>query len=284
MRGRHVECPIKYAYNQFVLFFLLYDSNHYSDAIMSAMASQITSFWSVCSAVCSDAQQRKHQSYTLQAFVRGIHRWPVDFPPKGPVTRKMFPFDDVIMTSIIVDSCDTFTSIHISHSIASLALGQSYDIQSASERNAGGYEWNQLNYVYILGGVTFNDIRHIKFLLFLFKSYLSCDEFRSGPFVHLVPVCRMSTLRCFDVLFHDDAIKWKHVPRYRSFVQGIHRSPHKGQWRGALMFSLICAWINGWANNRKAGDLRRHCAHYDLIVMRCPTKRRQWCKADMASL
>ena len=44
-------------------------------------------------------------------------------------------------------------------------------------------------------------------------------------------------------------------------------SPHKGQWRGALMFSLICARINGWVNNREAGDLRRHRAHYDVVVM-----------------
>ena len=70
---------------------------------------------------------------------------------------------------------------------------------------------------------------------------------------------------------HDDVIKWKHFPRYWSFVRGIHRSlvnsPHKAQWRGALMFSLICAWTNGWVNNRGAGDLRHHCAHYDVIVM-----------------
>ena len=49
--------------------------------------------------------------------------------------------------------------------------------------------------------------------------------------------------------------------------------PHKGQWRGALMFSLICAWKNGWVNNREAGALRRQCAHYDVIVMfkfKCP--------------
>ena len=55
------------------------------------------------------------------------------------------------------------------------------------------------------------------------------------------------------------------------FVRGIHRSsvnsPLKGQWRGALMFSLICVWINGWVTNREAGDLRRHRAHYDVIVM-----------------
>ena len=44
-------------------------------------------------------------------------------------------------------------------------------------------------------------------------------------------------------------------------------SPHKGQWRGALMFSLICVWINDWVNNREAGDLRRHRGHYDVIVM-----------------
>ena len=55
------------------------------------------------------------------------------------------------------------------------------------------------------------------------------------------------------------------------FVRGIHRwpvnFPHKGQWRGALMFSLICAWANDWVNNRDAGDLRRHRAHYDVTVM-----------------
>ena len=71
---------------------------------------------------------------------------------------------------------------------------------------------------------------------------------------------------------HDDVIKWKHFPRYWPFVWGIHRSPvnspYKGQWRGALMFSLICVWINGWVNNREAGDLRRYRAHYGVIVMR----------------
>ena len=46
-------------------------------------------------------------------------------------------------------------------------------------------------------------------------------------------------------------------------------SPHKGQWCGALIFSLICVWINGWVNKREAGDLRRHCGHYDVIVMNC---------------
>ena len=70
---------------------------------------------------------------------------------------------------------------------------------------------------------------------------------------------------------HDDVIKWKHFPRSWPFVRGIHRypvnSPHKGQWRGALMFSLICIWINGWVNNRETGDLRRYRTHYDVTVM-----------------
>ena len=70
---------------------------------------------------------------------------------------------------------------------------------------------------------------------------------------------------------HDDVIKRKHFPRYWPFVWGIHRapvnSPHKGQWRGALMFPLICAWANGWVNSREAGGLRGHRAHYDIPVM-----------------
>ena len=69
----------------------------------------------------------------------------------------------------------------------------------------------------------------------------------------------------------DDVIKWKHFPRNWPFVREIHRSPvnfpHKGQWRGALMFSLIYVWINDWVNNREAGDLRRQHGHYDVIVM-----------------
>ena len=73
------------------------------------------------------------------------------------------------------------------------------------------------------------------------------------------------------IQYHDDVIKWKHFPRYWPFVWGIHRlpvnSPHKGQWRGTLMFSLICTWINDWVNNGEACDLRGHRANYDIIIM-----------------
>ena len=68
---------------------------------------------------------------------------------------------------------------------------------------------------------------------------------------------------------HDDVIKWKRFPCYWPFVRGIHRPPHKGQWRGALMFSVdLCAWIKGWVNNGEAGDLRRLCVHYDVTLIK----------------
>ena len=82
--------------------------------------------------------------------------------------------------------------------------------------------------------------------------------------------------RCHQLLaevkfVHDDIIKWKHFPCYWLFVGGIHwslvNSPHKGQWHGALMFSLICIWKKGWVHNRDAGDLRCHHAHYHVIGM-----------------
>ena len=73
---------------------------HYNDVITSAMASQITSLANVYPTFHSGADQRKHQNSASLAFVRGIHWWPVNSPHKGPVTRKMFPFDDVIMNRV----------------------------------------------------------------------------------------------------------------------------------------------------------------------------------------
>ena len=137
------------------------------------------------------ADQRKHQSSTSLAFVR----WPMNSPHKGPVTRKMFPFDDVIMRCfvvvmvlVLVESCDPFT-----HSLQS----------------------------------SFIDGDNLKIL-----------KFSALP-----------------VLYDGNPP-----------VTGAFPS-HKGRWHGSLMFSLICAWTNGWANIRDAGDLRRHRAHYDVTVM-----------------
>ena len=80
--------------NKIVVFSM---PSYYSDVIMTTISSQITSLRTVYSSIYSDADQRKHQSSASLAFVRGIHRWPVYSPHKRPVTRKMFPFDDVMM-------------------------------------------------------------------------------------------------------------------------------------------------------------------------------------------
>ena len=111
-----------------------------------------------------------------------------------------------------------------------------------------------------------------------------CDYVSIPPFVFMWYNCRrgyctkpqrtwQSNIRVHNLvcIAYDDIIKWKHFPRYWPFVPGIHRSPvnspHKAQWRGALMFSLIWAWMNGCENNREVGDSRRHRAHYDVTVM-----------------
>ena len=111
-------------------------------------------------------------------------------------------------------------------------------------------------------GINFSKI-FIKISTFSFKKMDLKMSTRNGG--HLVPASMCS------IPYHDDVIKWKHFPRNWPFVREIHRSPvnfpHKGQWRGALMFSLIYAWINDWVNNREAGDLRRQHGHYDVIVM-----------------
>ena len=83
------------------LFHVRYDAimlEHYCDVIMGVTASQITSLTTVYSTVNLGADQRKQQNFASLAFWRGIHRWPVNSPHKGPVTWKLFPFDDVIMS------------------------------------------------------------------------------------------------------------------------------------------------------------------------------------------
>ena len=88
-----------------------YKPIHYNYVTMSATASKITSLTIVYSTVYSSADQRKPLSSASLAFVRGIRRWPVNTPHKGPVTRKMFPFDDVIMHLLIQSQrSDTFFS------------------------------------------------------------------------------------------------------------------------------------------------------------------------------
>ena len=96
----------------------------------------------------------------------------------------------------------------------------------------------------------------------------ACSFYCIEPIVIFLPSCR----KFFQaIIHHDDVIKWKKNSALLALCAGNApvpvNSPHKCQWRGALMFSLICARINDWVNNREAGDLRRHRGHYDVNVM-----------------
>ena len=99
-------------------------------------------------------------------------------------------------------------------------------------------------------GVMYTGVCAGRYISFIIKTWFCCFVF---------------------IAFHDDVIKWSHFPRYWPFARGIHRSPvnspHKGQWRGTLMFTLICARINGWVNNCEAGDLRRSLWRHRNVVV-----------------
>ena len=120
------------------------DVFHYNDVIMGEIASQITSLTIVYSTVYSDADQRKHQSSASLAFVRGIHRGPVNSPHKRPVTRKMFPFDDVIMHSSICVKYCTAQEIYILFDLCCVLLwfgtGQFYHYPSVLQDQSIGTE------------------------------------------------------------------------------------------------------------------------------------------------
>ena len=201
----------------------------------------MTSQWAGCrlksptfvySTVNSGADQRKHQSSASLAFVRGIHRWPMNFPHKGPVTRKKFPFDDVIMESNVSQPC-----MNIGWTVSVGACG-------CTVQHALPVSLHSISNCIILAQMSCK---------FKIRGWLTQPlDTESRP--------------------QDDVIKWKHFPRYWPFVRGIHRSPvnspYKGQWRGALILRFMCVWINNWVNNHKAGDLRRYRAHYDVSVMK----------------
>ena len=200
---------------------------------MDTIASQITSLSIVCSTVHSGAGQSKHQSSASLVFVRGIRRGPGNSPHKEPVTRKMFPFDDVIMTGtqytrtrnkLLINCGCVWLIIHIN-------ILWIYINKQLSWHTRLKVHLNKLMCWYMCFKV------HIKHRYETVDRYTNhwtnASEHRSN---------------------HYDVIKWKHFPRNWPFVRGIHRSPvnspHKGQWRGALMFTLIYARINGWVNNR----------------------------------
>ena len=121
---------------------------------MGTMASQITSLTIVYSTVYSGADQRKHQSSASLAFVRGIHRWPVNSPHKWPVTRKMFPFDDVIMPrpSVANFVCEPITTNWHSLRIAQHRINSNYfvlvrcHIRISSRANTNVLKYSKYSY------------------------------------------------------------------------------------------------------------------------------------------
>ena len=178
----------------------------------------------VYSTVYPGADQRKHQSPASLAFVRGIHRGPVNSPHKWPVTRKLFTFDDVIMTYIDIicwkitysTSCsrlpgDVFNiNGHVGdwyHHTASLAysIGESMTVTDTSQTDSIFWQTEIICWLCVLA---------------IFQMYPSSVSW-------LLMLSHKYTM------MHDDFIKWTHFPRYWPFVWGVHRSPvnspHKGQ-------------------------------------------------------
>ena len=112
-----------------------------------------------------------------------------------------------------------------------------------------------------------------------------------GPEVSITSECQQANVRgccvpCNWSVYRTALSWWRHQMETFSALLALCagnspvpvNSPHKGQWRGAWMFSLISACINAWVNNREAGDLRRHRGHYDAIVMvsHCFALSKQW--------
>ena len=119
-------CMIWFAYK-----ILNFRTNHYSDVIVGTIACQVTSLTIVYSTVYSGADERKYQSSAALAFGRWIHRWLVNSPHKWPVTRKMFPFDDVIMSWQGL-YCNSHTEPYVA---------MAYLIYSISRNNSNKNQW-----------------------------------------------------------------------------------------------------------------------------------------------
>ena len=167
----------------------------------------------------------------------------------------------------------TLTDFLISIRLTSLALWQSNDCPSASKATLMNME-KYLMWIHYERLHNHNKTKHNKtvciFLGIYCMSSLALLLFQCFHYNAIVPV------------IHDNVIKWKHFPRYWPFARGIHRSPvdspHKWQWHGALMSSLIRALTDCSANNLGAGDLRRQHAHYNFTVMQFMIKFRIWRK------
>ena len=194
---------------------------------MSAMVSQFTGVSIVCSTICSGTDRRKHQNSVSLAFVREIRRWPMHSRHIGPVMRKMFPLDFIMMTTPIVSyitrhlSCLALPAMDM---ISAPSPGQESPLKTNHRKNKHVYIW----------------IRIYKKVICLSHNLKTAETHKSLHLHHLLTFVgnvRMGIVRVGIVLepcaHHDDVIKWKRFPRYWPFVRGIQRfpvnSPHEGQ-------------------------------------------------------
>ena len=176
---------------------------------MSSMASQITSLKIVYSTIDSDADQRKHQSSASLAFVRGIHRWPVNSPHKWPCNAGnvsiWWRHHGLNIARVILPGGGC-------QGIATLILLTTKSVNPLPESMMVSCWWGSWGTKFIAILIKISHSAKLK---------LDLKNVRRIPTILLPSQCR------------DDVIKWKHFPRYWSFVRGIHRSPvdspHKGQ-------------------------------------------------------
>ena len=208
MHLSYCSLPLSHQYQKF--FF----HQQYSDIIMSVMGSQITSLTIVYSTVYSSTDQRKHQSSTSLAFVKGIHRWPMNSRHKGPVMWKMFHLMPSLWNAI--EGCTLSVLCCVCYGL--IVSSVTHIIQGHFSGTGAIIWW----------------LETIQNIMTSSNGNIICI---TGP------LWGESTSHHMD-------------------------SPHKGQWHRVLMFSLICTWTNGWANNWDSSDLKHHHIHYDVTVMR----------------
>ena len=163
---------------------------------MSTMAAQITGVSLVYSAICSVADQWKYQSSTSLAFMRGIHRSPVDSPHKGPVTRKMFPFDDIIMIpSWNLCAYSVYSRLHFQIRVTNYFLcPTSVDLQIAFE-SLGDDAFCQND--------TYSWMQH-----FLFEDNIGIAKYRCCYTGGIMIYCFVCTAQIFGDVSHNPAC-WK---------------------------------------------------------------------------
>ena len=209
---------------------------HYNEFIVSVMASQITIITIVCSMVYSNSGQRKRQSFASLVFVKEIHRWPVNSPHKGPITRKVSPFDDVIIAySLPVQwwSADGCGSVH-----GRCVCGRCIE-SFAVPRTA------------LRAGICL-PLRGM------------CKGTVNGLWKTVGIPTDNASPQCFT---NEGNPTWKRFPYYWPFVRGIPPPPPPKKAMLALMFPWVLVWTNGWTNSPAIGGLRCHNGHCDISVM-----------------